>query len=39
MNANLQEHARAELIKGLSQLPEGWTNKFRRMYGNPSDSV
>ena len=33
MNDALQQYARDTLKDGLSQLPAGWQNLFKRMYG------
>jgi hypothetical protein len=39
MNQQLQDFARSELINGLQKLSEGSQNLFRRMYGQPSDTL
>ena len=33
MNSKLQDFARTELLRGLSQLPTTWQRTFRLMYG------
>lgn len=33
MNNTLKEFAKAQIIEGLSKLPEGWQTKFKMMYG------
>lgn len=34
MNEQLQQFARENLKKGLSQLPDGWQHKFKQMYSH-----
>lgn len=34
MNSQLQDYARSELKKGLSQLPESYQMMFKRMYSH-----
>lgn len=38
MNNQLQEYARDNLKEGLSQLPNGWQDKFKLMYARDNGS-